>query len=100
MGGLELDAVGHRVSRGEKLLVLTNREYALLEYMMRNAGQIVSRTKLVEHLWEKDFDRKSNVIDAHVARLRRKIDDGFEVRLLHTVRGRGYLLLAAGVDAG
>lgn len=89
---LEVDALRHRVTRGETCLDLTNREYDLLEYLVRHKGEIVTRTKLAEHVWEQNFDPLSNVIDVHVARLRRKLDQGFAVPLLHTVRGRGYAL--------
>ena len=91
---LELDSLKHRVTRAGQKLELTNREYALLEYMMRNAGRVVSRTMLAEHVWEHDFDPLSNVIDVHIARLRRKIDNSFEPKLLQTVRGSGYILQA------
>jgi DNA-binding response OmpR family regulator len=89
---LELDGLRHRVQRAGRAIALTNREYALLEYLMRHADEVVTRTALSEHVWEQSFDPLSNVIDVHVARLRRKIDDGFPVRLLQTVRGKGYIL--------
>jgi DNA-binding response OmpR family regulator len=89
---LELDGLRHRVQRAGRDIALTNREYALLEYLMRHADEVVTRTSLSEHVWEQSFDPLSNVIDVHVARLRRKIDDGFPVRLLQTVRGKGYIL--------
>jgi DNA-binding response OmpR family regulator len=87
---LELDSLKHRVRRGERRLDLTNREYSILEQLMRNPGQVVSRTMLAEHVWEQDFDPMSNVIDVHIARLRRKVDGEGEPKLLQTVRGRGY----------
>jgi DNA-binding response OmpR family regulator len=89
---LELDGLRHRVERGGREIPLTNREYALLDHLMRHAGEVVTRTALSEHVWEQSFDPLSNVIDVHVARLRRKIDDGFALRLLRTVRGKGYVL--------
>ena len=89
---LELDALHHRVTRGKQALDLTNREYALLEFLLRHTNQVVSRTALAEHVWEHDFDPLSNVIDVHIARLRRKIDHGFRIKLLHTLRGSGYVL--------
>ena len=73
-------------------MTLTNREYALLEFLLRHANELVTRTMLAEHVWEHDFDPLSNVIDVHIARLRRKIDEDFPQKLLHTVRGRGYIL--------
>ncbi|MBI4342757.1 MAG: response regulator transcription factor [Candidatus Omnitrophica bacterium] len=91
-GDLELDALHHRAARGGKALDLTNREYALLEFLLHHTNEVVSRTMLAEHVWEHDFDPLSNVIDVHIARLRRKIDEEFSVKLLHTVRGSGYLL--------
>jgi DNA-binding response OmpR family regulator len=94
VGDLELDSLRHRVARRGQRIELTNREYALLEYLLRNAGRVVSRTMLAEHVWEQSFDPRSNVIDVHVARLRRKIDGGFETKLVHTMRGSGYVLQA------
>ncbi len=91
-GDLRMDALKHRVLRGEKNIDLTNREYALLEFFLRHPNEIVTRTKLSEHVWETDFDTFSNVIDVHIARLRQKINDGFSLKLLETVRGRGYIL--------
>ena len=91
---LEFDSLRHRVVRGDTTLDLTNREYDLLEYLVRHAGEVVTRTKLAEHVWEQCFDPLSNVIDVHVARLRRKLDQGFPVPLLHTIRGKGYALRA------
>ena len=91
-GDLELDALRHTATRAGQALALTSREYALLEYFLRHPNRIVTRTMLSEHVWEHDFDPLSNVIDVHVARLRRKIDDGFSQKLLRTVRGSGYLL--------
>ena len=89
---LELDVVRRRVARGDREIPLTSREFALLEYLMRHPGQVVTRTMLSEHVWEHDFDTFSNVINVHIARLRRKVDDGFRLKLLHTVRGTGYQL--------
>ncbi len=89
---LELDTLRHRVARAGHELALTNQEYALLEFLLRHADQVVTRTMLAEHVWEHDFDSLSNVIDVHIARLRRKIDDGFSSKLLQTIRGSGYML--------
>ena len=91
-GNLELDALHHRVTRGGRELVLTNREYALLEFLLRHQDQVVTRTMLTEHVWEHDFDPFSNVINVCVARLREKIDKGSSPKLLHTLRGKGYML--------
>jgi DNA-binding response OmpR family regulator len=89
---LELDTLRHRVTRSGREIPLTNREYALLEFLLRHANLVVTRTMLAEHVWEHDFDPLSNVIDVHIARLRRKIDEGFSPKLLQTLRGRGYVL--------
>ncbi|MFB3907164.1 MAG: response regulator [Candidatus Eisenbacteria bacterium] len=91
-GDLELDTLRRKAMRGGKQLTLTNREYGLLEFLLRRPNQVVTRTMLAEHVWEQDFDPFSNVIDVHIARLRRKIDDSFEPKLLQTVRGSGYML--------
>lgn len=89
---LEMDLLSHRVTRGGQLLTLQPREYKLLEYLMKHAGQVVTRTMLLENVWDYHFDPQTNVIDVHISRLRQKIDRGFEVALLSTVRGAGYLL--------
>ncbi|MBB6306338.1 response regulator transcription factor [Xanthobacter tagetidis] len=91
---LELDRLSHSVTRGGKEIVLQPREFRLLEYLMRHAGQVVTRTMLLENVWDYHFDPQTNVIDVHVSRLRSKIDKGFEVPLIHTVRGAGYMVRA------
>jgi len=80
------------VARGGNEIELTTKEYALLEYLMRNAGTIVTRTMISEHVWDIDFDTFTNVIDVYINYLRNKIDHGYKKKLIHTVRGRGYLL--------
>ncbi|MEP9379757.1 response regulator transcription factor [Aquabacter sp. CN5-332] len=92
VGELELDRLAHRVSRGGKDIPLQPREFRLLEYLMRHAGQVVTRTMLLENVWDYHFDPQTNVIDVHVSRLRSKIDKGFDVPLIHTVRGAGYMV--------
>ncbi|MCC6710103.1 MAG: response regulator transcription factor [Gammaproteobacteria bacterium] len=92
VGDLELDLMTRGVKRGETAIELQPREFRLLEYLMRHAGQVVTRTMLLEHVWDYHFDPQTNVIDVHVSRLRAKIDKGFEPPLLHTVRGAGYRL--------
>jgi two-component system OmpR family response regulator len=92
VGDLELDRLSHRVSRGETEIVLQPREFRLLEYLMRHAGQVVTRTMLLENVWDYHFDPQTNVIDVHISRLRSKIDKGFTQTLLHTVRGAGYMI--------
>lgn len=92
IGPLSLDLATRRVTREGKEIDLTPTEFSLLEYLMRHAGQVVTRRMLCEHLWEADWDGVTNVVDVHVSRLRAKIDKGFSPALLHTVRGRGYLI--------
>ncbi|MBI5144028.1 MAG: response regulator transcription factor [Candidatus Omnitrophica bacterium] len=92
MADLILDLVTHKVSRAGKDIALTQKEYALLEYLMRNAGSIVTRTMISEHVWDIDFDTFTNVIDVYINYLRNKIDLPFDKKLIHTVRGRGYIL--------
>jgi two-component system, OmpR family, response regulator len=94
VGDLTLDRLSHRVARGGAAIVLQPREYRLLEYLMRNAGQVVTRTMLLENVWDYNFDPQTNVIDVHISRLRTKIDKDFPVALLHTVRGAGYVMRA------
>jgi len=89
---LELDPLRHRATRGTRELSLTNREYAILELLLRHHNQVVTRTMLAEHVWEHDFDTFSNVINVSVARLREKVDDGFALKLIHTIRGSGYMV--------
>ena len=91
-GDLVLDLISHRVTRADREIVLTMREYALLEYLMRNAGTVVTRTMITEHVWDIDFDTSTNVIDVYINYLRNKIDCGQQKKLIHTVRGRGYIL--------
>jgi two-component system OmpR family response regulator len=92
VGDLELDRLSHRVTRGRDEIVLQPREYRLLEYLMKHAGQVVTRTMLLENVWDYHFDPQTNVIDVHISRLRSKIDKGFAQPLLHTVRGAGYMI--------
>jgi heavy metal response regulator len=89
---LALDLNTHKVSRGGRRIDLTPKEYALLEYLMENEGQILTRTMISESIWDYHFDSLTNVIDVHVYNLRNKIDKGFEPKLLHTIRGVGYVL--------
>jgi two-component system OmpR family response regulator len=92
VGDLELDRLSHRVVRGQEELTLQPREFRLLEYLMKHAGQVVTRTMLLENVWDYHFDPQTNVIDVHISRLRSKIDRGFERPLLHTIRGAGYMI--------
>ncbi|RCW20142.1 MULTISPECIES: response regulator transcription factor [Ciceribacter] len=92
VGDLELDRLSHEVRRGGRELLLQPREYRLLEYLMKNAGQVVTRTMLLENVWDYHFDPQTNVIDVHVSRLRSKIEKDFDKPLLKTVRGAGYMI--------
>jgi two-component system OmpR family response regulator len=94
VGDLEMDLIGRTVQRQGKEIDLQPREFQLLEFMMRHAGQSVTRTMLLEKVWEYHFDPQTNVIDVHVSRLRAKIDKGFDRPMLQTVRGAGYRLEA------
>jgi heavy metal response regulator len=94
VGDLVLDTITHRASRGGQVIELTAREYALLEFLMRHPGQVLSRTQILEHVWNYDFFTTSNVVDVYIRYLRRKIDKDFEVKLLQTVRGVGYKIEA------
>ena len=89
---LGLDLLSRRITRAGKVLDLRPREFALLEYLMRNAGRVVSKTMILSHVWEYNFDPQTNIVDVLVSRLREKIDRSFEKKLLHTVRGVGYVL--------
>ncbi len=89
---LALDTISHRAQRGEKYFDLTAREFRLLEFLMRSAGRICGRMTIIEKVWDYDFDPGTNLVDVYVKRLREKIDDGFDPKLLHTVRGVGYVL--------
>ena len=100
VGDLELDVLRHRVRRGGRDIDLTNREYAILEYLMRHAGQVVTRTMLAENVWEYNFDTMSNVVDVHMSRLRTKIDADHAAKLLRTIRGSGYMLSSPETDSG
>jgi two-component system OmpR family response regulator len=94
VGDLELDLLTRAAKRSGTGIDLQPREFRLLEYLMRHAGQVVTRTMLLESVWEYHFDPQTNVIDVHISRLRAKIDKGFEPALLQTVRGAGYMIRA------
>jgi len=94
VGDLELDLLSRTAKRAGKPIELLPREFRLLEFLMRHAGQVVTRTMLLERVWDYHFDPQTNVIDVHVSRLRQKIDRGFAPAMLHTVRGAGYRLSA------
>ncbi|MFN3672653.1 MAG: winged helix-turn-helix domain-containing protein [Bosea sp. (in: a-proteobacteria)] len=92
VGDLVLDRLAHRVTRGDGEILLQPREFRLLEYLMKHAGQVVTRTMLLENVWDYHFDPQTNVIDVHVSRLRAKVDKGFEHPMIHTIRGAGYMV--------
>jgi two-component system OmpR family response regulator len=94
VGDLHLDLLTRAAKRGDQAIDLQPREFRLLEYLMRHAGQVVTRTMLLESVWEYHFDPQTNVIDVHISRLRAKIDKGFDTPLLHTIRGAGYMIRA------
>jgi len=93
---LELDLLGRKVSRAGRPIDVTSKEFQLLEFLARRAGQVVTRTMLLEAVWDLHFDPQTNVIDVHISRLRSAVDKGFERPLLHTVRGAGYVLRDGG----
>ena len=92
VGDLVLDRLSNKVTRDGKSILLQPREFRLLEYLMRHAGQVVTRTMLLEGVWDYHFDPQTNVIDVHISRLRGKIDKDFDTSLLQTIRGRGYMI--------
>ena len=94
VGDLEIDLLSRAVTRGGKRIDLLAQEFKILEYLMRHAGEIVTRTMLLEKVWDFHFDPKTNIVETHISRLRSKIDKGFERPLLHTVRGAGYVIRA------
>jgi len=92
LGPLRLDLQRRKVSRREQTIDLQPKEFALLEYLMRNAGRVVSKTMIMEHVWDYNFDPQTNVVEARISRLREKVDRPFEIPLIHTIRGVGYIL--------
>ena len=98
VGDLELDRLSQQVKRGGKRIELTSKEYSLLEYLMSNAGRVLSRTMIIEHVWDQSFDGINNIVDVYVRHLRSKVDDPCEQKLIRTVRGVGYSI-GDGVDS-
>jgi len=92
VGDLELDTVSQHVARGGEAIDLTAKEYAILEVLMRHAGSVVPRSAVTEHVWVSEVDMSPNLLEVHLSRLRRKIDRGGRAPLIHTVRGRGYMI--------
>ena len=95
---LKVDTRARRIERGGRLIQLTSKEYALLEYLARRRGEVVGRADIAEHVWDDSFDPMSNLIEVYVQRLRRKVDDGHPIKLIHTRRGAGYTLDIADVE--
>jgi two-component system, OmpR family, response regulator len=94
VGDLHLDLISREVCRGQRVIELQPREFRLLEYLMMQAGKVVTRSMLLEHVWEFNFDPQTSLVETHISRLRAKIDRGFSIALLHTIRGTGYCLRA------
>ncbi len=92
VGDLEVDRLGQQVRRGGKRLELTAKEYALLEYLVSHAGRVLSRTMIIEHVWDESFEGLTNIVDVYVRHLRSKVDDPFPTKLIRTVRGAGYAI--------
>ena len=92
VGDLSMDLLSRGVIRSGKRIDLQPREFALLEYLMRNAGRVVSKTMIMEHVWDYNFDPETNVVEARIYRLREKIEGGFDKKLIHTIKGAGYVL--------
>ena len=92
LGDLTVDADSRSVTRAGRVISLTSREYALLEYMIRNQGRVLTREQIIEHVWSYDYEGASNMTDVYIRNLRRKVDEGFEKKLIHTVRYTGYVL--------
>ena len=90
VGDLEMDPVRRLVTRADKKIVLTGKEYALLEYLMRNQGRVLSQSMIIEHVWDMDYEGASNIVNVYITHLRRKIDRDFSVKLIKTERGHGY----------
>jgi len=95
---LAIDTRAHQVERAGRQVELTGKEYALLEYLARRAGEVVSRAEIGEHVWDENFDPFTNLIEVYIQRLRRKIDDGHRLKLIRTLRGEGYLLATGGEE--
>jgi two-component system, OmpR family, response regulator len=94
VGDLEMDLLQHRVSRAGEVIEMQPREFRLLEYLMRNAGRVVTRTMLLEKVWQFNFDPKTKIVETHISRLRSKVDRNADQQLIHTIRGSGYVIRA------
>jgi two-component system OmpR family response regulator len=92
LNDLKIDLLTRKVFRGDKEIILTPKEFLLLEYLLRNKGRVLSRTQIIENVWGYNFDPNTNIVDVHIRFLREKADTGFNKKLIHTVRGSGYIL--------
>ena len=92
LADLTLNTTNRKIVRGERNITLTSTEYALLEYLLRNHGHVLTRSQIADHVWNYDFEYDSNVVDVYIRYLRNKIDRDFPVKLIHTVRGTGYVM--------
>ena len=92
LGGLKLDTITREVTRDGRLIELTSKEYSILEYFLKNQNRVLTKSQIAEHVWNYDFEYNSNIVEVYVRYLRRKIDDDFKVKLIHTIRGGGYVL--------
>ena len=92
INGLKLDTITREVSRNDKLIELTSKEYAILEYFLKNKNRVLTKSQIAEHVWNYDFEYNSNIVEVYVRYLRRKIDEDFQEKLIHTIRGGGYVL--------
>ena len=98
VGDLVLDTISHRAKRGEEDIELTSREYSLLEYLMRNADRVLSRSVITQHVWNYNFDIESNLVDVYINRLRNKIELADMPKLIHSIRGVGYVMREGGEE--
>jgi two-component system OmpR family response regulator len=96
VGDLILDLQSHRVTRKDKEIILTPKEYSILEYLMKNVNKVVSRTRLIEHVYDYHFDTETNIIDVYINKVRTKVDNDFDRQLIYTIRGIGYIIKADG----
>jgi len=92
LDGLEINRLSHQVKRNGLLIKLTSKEYSLLEYLAVNAGRVLSRTMIIEHVWDQSFEGLTNIVDVYIRQLRAKVDEPFKTKLIHTVRNMGYLI--------
>ncbi len=92
LDGLEMNRLSHQVKRNGLLIKLTSKEYSLLEYLAVNAGRVLSRTMIVEHVWDQSFEGLTNIVDVYIRQLRAKVDEPFKTKLIHTVRNMGYMI--------